>query len=339
VVLQYNYTGRSERLTQKSPWKAAVAGSVYKEQEEIYISVPGADRFGAGVVRGRRRLHAPDFTIGTQQEIVESLRIMDPTSTCSRILKCILKEDPDFTFPAADLVTMTSFMICQANSPLVQIPAPSDNVRGITVGPLGRGIFTQPLDVYIREKNSCTIEDEKVDWEKIEVGRQTCWVLRRLKELQESFPRDFDAQEEYEDAWIVRKPVRYLQRLNDIFDEASMILQNQQNSGIFYKQLLQGHLMYGVFAHGDESISKDNSESAFNYQRPSEDNRLLLLSTSPNCQIFKGREPFFQTRREIHRRYVNDDDGKGNLLGCFLFLRARRKGSYCLLWESSSHLY
>jgi hypothetical protein len=43
---------RSKRLARKSEWRAPVAGSVYKEQEEIYISVPGADRFGAGVIRG-----------------------------------------------------------------------------------------------------------------------------------------------------------------------------------------------------------------------------------------------------------------------------------------------
>jgi hypothetical protein len=63
LVLQYNYTGRSKRLARKSEWRAPVAGSVYKEQEEIYISVPGADRFGAGVIRGSRSLNVPDFTL------------------------------------------------------------------------------------------------------------------------------------------------------------------------------------------------------------------------------------------------------------------------------------
>lgn len=54
LVLRYTYTGQAKRLARQSTWKAAVAGSIYKEKEEIYISTSGADRFGAGVIRGHR---------------------------------------------------------------------------------------------------------------------------------------------------------------------------------------------------------------------------------------------------------------------------------------------
>ena len=264
LVLQYNYTGRSKRLARESPWRAAVAGSVYKENEEIYISTPGADRFGAGVIRGHRRLGVPDFTVGTQQEIVTSLRTLDQTEICFEILKKILKQDAAFKFPVADLVAMTSFMICQAGSPLVQIPAPSDNMDGITAGPHGRRIFTHALDVYVREMEGPTLESQTVDWGQTQVGRQTCWVLWRLKELQENFPHQFDAQEEYYDGWIVRRPVDYLQALNKIFDEASQFLQSSGKSNLSYTGLLQAHLVAAVFDRDiveEESAPTNGSES------------------------------------------------------------------------------
>jgi len=264
LVLQYNYTGRSKRLAHRSPWRPAVTGSVYKEKEEIYISTPGADRFGAGVIRGHRRLGVPDFTIGTQQETVTSLQSLDRTGICSDILQKILKQDPAFKFPVADLVAMTAYMICQAGSPLVQVPAPSDNTDGITAGPYGRTIFTQALDDYVREKNGPTLESQTVDWGQIQVGRQTCWVLWRLKELQANFPRRFIAQEEYFDGWIVRRPVEYLQTLNILFDEASQFYRSSGNLNLIYTTILQAHLVVAVFAQDigeDESVPKNGSET------------------------------------------------------------------------------
>lgn len=261
LVLQYNYTGRSKRLARQSQWRAAVAGSVYKEQEEIYVATPGADRFGAGVIRGSRAFAVPDFTIGTQQEIVTSLRTLDPTQICSTILKKVLKKDPEFTFPVADLVALTSHVLCQTGSPLVQIPAPSDNVNGLTAGPLGRTIFTQTLDVYVRSKDGAALEGQEVDWTKAAVGRQTCWVLWQLKDLQARYPEQLQSEDEYEDAWIVRRPLEYLEALKKINREVTNLLRKQlQDSGVTYTGLLQSHLIAMVFGRGLETSADDVSE-------------------------------------------------------------------------------
>lgn len=262
LVLQYNYTGRSKRLARKSQWRAAVAGSVYKEQEEIYIATPGADRFGAGVIRGSRGLGVPDFTVGTQQEIITALRTLDPTQVCSTILKDILKKDPEFLFPVADLVALTSHVLYQNGSPLVQIPAPSDNVNGLTAGPLGRKIFTQALDVYVRSKDGASLGSEEVDWSKATVGRNTCWVLWQLKSLQAKFPNEFQSEEEYEDAWVVRRSLEYLEAVMVVNHELTKILKKELDRlGVTYTGLLQAHLIAMVFGHGLENSADDVTQN------------------------------------------------------------------------------
>ena len=253
LVLQYSYTGRSKRLARPSQWRNTVAGSVYKEREEIYISTPAADRFGAGVIRGQRRLGVPDFTIGTQQDIVDALQTLDYTGICSRTLKSILKEDPEFHFPVADLVAMTTPMICQAGSPLVQIPAPSDNTLGITASIGGRKAFIDALEAYVSEKGGPTSEGEEVDWTRMKIGRQTCWVLWRLKDFRSRFPHNFTPGGKDASVWIVRKDVKYLQVLNQAFTEANLFFQTQMGLTLPYRKLLQAHLVTIVFAHDKES--------------------------------------------------------------------------------------
>jgi hypothetical protein len=261
VVLQYNYTGRSKRLARQSPWRAAVAGSIYKEKEEVYNSSSGADRFGAGVIRGHRRLGVPDFTLGTQQEIIASLRVLDSTEICSTTLKSIMKEDPEFRFPIADLVAMTSSMITSKGSPLVQVPAPGDNIDGITTGSLGRRIFTHTIDVYVRTKDGPVLESQKVDWPRLDIGRQTCWVLWRLKELKEKYPHEFDVQEESMDHWVVRKPIEYLHTLKAIFDETSQFLESPGHPSLSYNRLLQAHLILAVFGRDVNATREPSSRT------------------------------------------------------------------------------
>jgi hypothetical protein len=125
LVLQYNYTGRDAELSCASVWRPpALAGTIYKEEEEIYIPTSGAGRFGAGVVRGHLRLEVADYSIGAQQEIITALNILGRSGIPGGALKRKLKEDPEFACPVRDIVALTSYMICQAGSPLVQVPAP-----------------------------------------------------------------------------------------------------------------------------------------------------------------------------------------------------------------------
>lgn len=176
-------------------------------------------------------------------------------------MQIILTQDSTFKFPVADLVAMTSYMISQAGSPLLQVPAPSNNVDGITARPDGRRIFTQELTVYVRERGGPTSDSESqtVDWSQLQIGRQTCWILWRLTELQEDLARQFDVHEELDDGWIVRRPVGYLEALNKIFDGASRFLQSSGNPNLTYTGLLQAHLVAAVFTE-DKSVRKNARE-------------------------------------------------------------------------------
>ena len=82
----------------------------------------------------------------------------------------------------------------------------------------------------------------------MQIGRQTCWVLWRLKELRERLPGDFDSNEAFSDTWTVRRPVKYLQALKQIFKEASEFLESSKNADFNYCGLLQAHLVVAVFS-------------------------------------------------------------------------------------------
>jgi hypothetical protein len=157
---------------------------------------------------------------------------------------------------------MTSPILCQTGSPLVQVPAPSDNVNGLTAGPLGRKIFTQTLEVYVRSKGGVALADQEIDWSKSKVGRNTCWVLWKLKELQATFPNEFQSEEEYEDAWIIRRPVEYLDAVRKIHDENTEMLQKELGRlGVTYLGLIQAHLIAMVFGRGFEPSANDVAEN------------------------------------------------------------------------------
>ncbi|KAE8319575.1 hypothetical protein BDV41DRAFT_571204 [Aspergillus transmontanensis] len=163
IVLQYSYTGQGE-----SPEQAELnihdhlrQSFINRQRPEVYIPRARADRLGCGVIRGEPELTIPDFTIGTQQEIVVALRVLDATGEAAVILKDILRDYPEFQFQVADIVAMSTKVIHHNGSSLVQIPAPSDNVHGFTTSPAGRRTLRRCLEDYLTRHEECVNSETK----------------------------------------------------------------------------------------------------------------------------------------------------------------------------------
>lgn len=242
IVLQYSYTGQGQRLKRADVnLQRAVTGSLFVEQEEVYIPSSKSDRLGCGVIRTEPMFDLPDFTVSTQREIVTALSYLDRSGVSSATLTKLLKENPEFRFRVADLVAFTTPSIRTRSLSLVQVPAPSDNVHGITTSPVGRQAFRIYLGHYI-------------DSQPEKVGQVTQHALEICQDFSTKYT-DWDHVEErtsHSVQWVVRRDKSYL----DTLQETMLTLTDQLNgyeSPLRYADLLALHMRLAMFCEGGET--------------------------------------------------------------------------------------
>ena len=250
LVLQYSYTGQSQRLAmaEHNLKKRLVMGSILTEQEEIYIPDAGADRLGCGVLRTDRQLSLPDLTVSTQSEIVTALGYLDRSGASSAALSKILRENPEFRFRVADIVALTIHPVRWPGSHLVQVPAPSDNMQGVTASSVGRRAFRQCLEEYIVVRNG-------------DVGIHTQQALDICYEIGTKYAAwdhtdDYSTQDEQ---WIVTRDPRYLDVVQERLDSLTTFLNVWEQAHSFrYHNLLGIHIRVAMFADGGETCLQQN---------------------------------------------------------------------------------
>jgi hypothetical protein len=246
IVLQYSYTGQGQRLkrAEQNLGNKVVAGSVVSEREEIYMPSGKGDRLGCGVTRSERQLNLPDLTVSTQSEIVIALSYLDRSGASSASLNSILKENPDFRFRVADLVALTTKVIRFRGSNLVQIPAPSDNVYGVTTSPIGRQAFRKCLGKYI-------IEHDGEFGDATSKGLKICHDIgRAFKTWDEATDLDSGSEE-----WVVTRDVEYLDVVHAHIPALTDVLEDMEkaNANFQYRNLVGAHLKHAAFCDNGET--------------------------------------------------------------------------------------
>lgn len=250
IVLQYSYTGQKQRLAmaEHNLRKRLVTGSILTEQEEIYIPDAGADRFGCGVLRTDRELGLPDLIVSTQAEIVTALGYLDRSGTSSAALARILRENSDFRFRLADIVALTTHPIRLPGSHLVQVPAPSDNMQGVTTSSVGRRAFRQCLEEYVVVRNG-------------DVGIHTQQALDICYEIGTKYAA-WDHTDDYsthDEQWIVTRDPRYLDAVQERLDSLTTNLNEWEQAHSFrYHNMLGIHIRIAMFADGGETNLQQN---------------------------------------------------------------------------------
>lgn len=246
IVLQYSYTGRNQRLRmaeQNHFQKRLVTGSILPEQEEIYIPRASADRLGCGVLRTEPLLGLPELTVSTQSEIVAALSYLDRSGSSSATLSQILKENTEFRFRVADLVALTCPPSRYRGSSLVQVPAPSDNVHGVTTSSVGRRAFRLCLEEYIVVHHK-------------DVGPYTIQSLQICHDLGTKYAT-WDHTDEYsiqDESWVVTRDPRYLDLVQDTLTTYTKLLNEwEQQHSFRYHHLLRIHIKLALFSEGGET--------------------------------------------------------------------------------------
>lgn len=250
LVLQYSYTGQNGRLAlaEHNVRKKLVTGSIFTEQEEIYIPSAGADRLGCGVLRTDRELGLPDVTVSSQAEIVTALGYLDRSGTSATALAKILRENPEYRFRIADIVALTTRAARLLGSHLVQVPAPSDNMQGVTTSSVGRRAFRQCLEEYIVVHNG-------------DVGHYTQQALDICYEIGTKYAAwdhtdDYSTQDEQ---WIVTRDPQYLDVVQERLQSLTGVLNTWEQAHSFrYHKLLGIHIRIAMFADGGETSMQQN---------------------------------------------------------------------------------
>ncbi|RDL40064.1 Uncharacterized protein BP5553_00043 [Venustampulla echinocandica] len=243
IVLQYSYTGQDSRLKlAERRVRGIVTGSLISEQQEIYIPTARADRLGCGVIRTHPRLGLPDLTVSTQGEIVTALLYLDKTGTSSAALSKILKENPDFCFRVADLVAFTSPFIRLVGSKLVQVPAPSENVHGVTTSPVGRKAFRECLEEYVAARN-----------DKIPQITEVLNICHKLSAQYAAWDQT-DETALQDEQWVITRDPVYLDKLQDTWRSLTdQILDSKLENRQIYRHLLASHIRVVMFCEGGET--------------------------------------------------------------------------------------
>ncbi|TVY50192.1 hypothetical protein LCER1_G007534 [Lachnellula cervina] len=240
ILLQYSYT-RNEI------WRPALRSGLLrgytKQKEERYIPSTGADLFGFGFISGNAGIHIPRFTIGTQDEIVTSLGLLDETGKSAIHIREILHRYPGFYPPTGDLVAMTMEMVRLRGRSHVQVPAPSGNMHGFSTSPKGRQAFRLCLEQFVTEGNN-------------KFGPQTAVVLSACKHLSETWKEweteRFDSAEAPDIS--DRLMPAYLDAVHEQFDNLKQWIIIQK--GPIYRNVLGAHIRRAI-------IYKDNDKAVF----------------------------------------------------------------------------
>jgi hypothetical protein len=250
LVLQYSYTGQNQRLAmaEHNLKKRLVTGSIFTEQEEIYTPSAEADRLGCGVLRTDRKLGLPDVTVSTQGEIITALGYLDRSGTSAAALTKILRENPEYRFRVADIVALTTRPARLPGSHLVQVPAPSDNMEGVTTSSVGRRAFRQCLEEYIVVHKG-------------NVGHYTQQALDICHEIGTKYAA-WDHTDDYttqDEQWIVTRDPQYLDVVQERLDSLTKVLNQWEQAHSFrYHNLLGIHIRIAMSADGGGTSMQRN---------------------------------------------------------------------------------
>ena len=101
---------------------------------------------GFGIIPGDHSLGVPDYKMGTEEEVLSTLRkVVDPGGGAAERVKRTLEANPGFTPGIADIIGFASPMIRHYGSDLIRVPQPAGYVIGPTQRQEGFVVFHNRL--------------------------------------------------------------------------------------------------------------------------------------------------------------------------------------------------
>ena len=162
------------------------SGDPAEEFNELYVPSEAADKMGFGLVPGEASLGVPDYKLGTEEEVLATLRnVVDPSREAAGTVKAILEANPGWTPGISDIIGFAAPMIRQPHSSIVRVPQPAGYAVGLTQQLEGFIVFHKRLIDLVEER------DAKGE----PVSKQTRSILRQYAELNYRYGEQWENQE------------------------------------------------------------------------------------------------------------------------------------------------
>ena len=153
---------------------------------ELYIPSEAADKMGFGLVPGEASLGVSDYKLGTEQEVLATLRnVVDPSRKAADTVKGLLEANPGWTPGISDIIGFAAPMIRQLHSSIVRVPQPAGYAVGLTQQQEGFVVFHKRLLDLVAER------DAKGE----PVSQQTRSILHQYAELLYRYGDQWEDQE------------------------------------------------------------------------------------------------------------------------------------------------
>lgn len=124
-------------------------------RDELYIPLEAADKMGFGIVPGAPALDIPDYKVGTEEEILATLRnVVDSSHEAADRVKGILGANPGWTPGISDIISLACPMLHIGASTLVRVPQPAGYAVGLTQQQEGFVVFRNRLKDLIAEREA-----------------------------------------------------------------------------------------------------------------------------------------------------------------------------------------
>ena len=147
-------------------------------RDALYIPLDAADKMGFGIVPGASVLDIPDYKLGTEEEILATLRdVVDPSHEAADRIKGILGANPGWTPGISDIIGLACPMLRICYSSLVRVSQPAGYAVGLTQQQEGFVVFRNRLKDLIAEREA---RDEPV-------SPQSRFIYNQYEELHQNY--------------------------------------------------------------------------------------------------------------------------------------------------------
>ncbi|KAL8827388.1 MAG: hypothetical protein Q9191_003213 [Dirinaria sp. TL-2023a] len=238
----------------------------YKQEDinELYIPSNIADKMGFGILTGDSRLGLPDYKLGTEAEVLATLRNHVDVQAADTV-KSIVEANPGWTPGISDIIGFASPMIRVNGSSFVRVPQPAGFAIGLTHEEPGFVVFFNRLKDLLAER----------DAKSQPVSVQTRSILHQYEELREKYGN------QWEDHRICNqrlndRDVAFMEDLHRRHDSATeyfVNLSSQSGDGKWmsqpfnYADLMYSHIKFAVnyFPDAVERINASPSRARNHY--------------------------------------------------------------------------
>lgn len=235
-----------------SPWLVSL--------NELYIPSEACDQLGFGILPGDRSLDILDYKIGTEEEILATLRlVVDPTHRAADRVKGILASNPGWTPGISDIIGLAAPMIRHYHRPIVRIPQPAGYATGLTLHKEGFVVFYNRLKDLIAERDA--------DGQAVTV--QTRSILSQYDVLKQRYGDQWEDEKVCNQQLNNRSTV-FLDDLHERHIATTSYfraLQRRQHPCLNYTDLMYSHIKHAVnyFPEALERINASPSQARSQY--------------------------------------------------------------------------